>query len=861
MPRVPGISTASPIRGQIQNIENKFTGGFITEASGLNFPENACTAVSNVVFDLLGTVQRREGINFESGYQLNTITTPTNQGSSSFYWQAAAGNGTINIMVFQFGDVLYFYQSVSGQALSANYLGAVSVATYQISGSPDPGLSSCQYASGYGNLYVVNPSCDPMVITYNPGVGFIVASVQIQIRDFTGFLESGNPAVTFRPQTLTAEHNYNLQNQGWTGAPAWTATATNNILSEGGCPLGNQTFTVASGISGISNGQYVTLTWSNNYEYYNSVAQQYGDTVAYGTATGTVVSYSGTSLVIDVGTTTNIGSSYQAEYVASVSSAFTITPGQTANTINTWYTDLANYPSNSDIWFQYKDDGTLSGDNGVPTFNPTNTAGQVLQPTTQAPQGHFILPAFNMNRTAASSIASLTTVTTTARPTTVAWFQGRVFFSGVNGSQQASGDAQYYSWNQNIYFSQILEDDTGTTVGFCYQEQDPTDEYLFDLLSSDGGVIRIPDAGQIVKLYPIQGALIVFASNGIWTITGNTGLGFTADDYSVNKLSSIKCISGTSFVDVLGFPVWWTQEGIYTIRVDVTAGGLRVDSLTDTTIKTFYQALPLQSKINTVGTYNPLDFTVTFIYYNPAPSGNEDFEFNSALTFNTITGAWSNWTFSNNVEIIGLMNNPIGQRSDASGSPEGYTNMYFCTYASGGNSNLTFAQVIDNQTWLDWHSYDGIGQNYTSYFECGYRVHGQGARRFQTNYVFVYSNNSVATQYTIQGYWNYARQVTQYTSDYLGPVGAVNDDLLLETGSDILLETSGNLFLESSYETVAPVTSVQTMIHDGQSSDYAYRRVKLRGNGMSAQLLISSVKGQPFHIIGWAIYESVNQGV
>lgn len=870
MPRIPGVSTASPIRGQIQNIENKFTGGLITEASGLNFPENACTATNNCIFDLIGTVQRRPGMNFEIGGTNQTIASSSTQAKSTFLWQNVQGDGTVNFAVAQIGASLYFWNLLAGQPTTQNFL--QSLVMTPIPGAPAVGTAVAQFAAGYGYLFVAHPSCDPIAINYSNGV-FTVTTIDIQIRDQAGIPEPGVP-VTTRPITLTNEHNYNLLNQGWLEGNPWASEVTTGAVSFViGVP---QNFQINTGLT-IPNGTIVIV----NYFLW---APGGGPTnVVNNAASGTVTGYNSGSGVVTVNfyyvSAKVSGASYTLG-TASPNSALIIQPVNVGY-INTWVANIGNYPSNADVWWRFKD--------STGAFNPLLTSiGNVSLPSAQAPQGKFIFEAFNQNRIGVSGIQNLTPIVTTARPSAIAYFQGRVWYSGVNAVQPATGDANYYSWTQNIYFSQISVDANDvSTFGQCYQAEDPTDQNLFDLLPTDGGVIRIADCGSIVKLFPIQGALIVFATNGIWTITGNTGLGFTANDYSINKLSAIRCVSGTSFVDVLGFPMWWTQEGVYTIRIDVTAGGLRVDSITDTTIKTFYQSIPLQSKAFAVGVYNPLKFTVTFLYSSTAPvvstsylllettgkflletSGgfllepatDSAYVFDSALTFNTITGAWYPWSFGNNARVHGVFVSPYGPQTDVANSPQGHVNNYLTSYKSGSNDLYTFSQTWDNTSWLDWKAKDGVGQNYVSYYECGYRVHGEGAKRFQANYVFMYSNNSTPTQYTLQGFWNFARQAVQYTTDYQGIVPGLY--ILMEDGTDqILTETGGVVLLESDANVQAPQTSVQTFVHDGQSSDYAWRRIKLRGNGMVAQFLVSSVQGQPFHNVGWSIFETINAGV
>ena len=43
-------------------VENNFTKGFITESTGLNFPENAATDTDNCEYTIVGDVNRRLGI-------------------------------------------------------------------------------------------------------------------------------------------------------------------------------------------------------------------------------------------------------------------------------------------------------------------------------------------------------------------------------------------------------------------------------------------------------------------------------------------------------------------------------------------------------------------------------------------------------------------------------------------------------------------------------------------------------------------------------------------------------------------------------------------------------------------------------
>ena len=230
--------------------------------------------------------------------------------------------------------------------------------------------------------------------------------------------------------------------------------------------------------------------------YYDPFATHFGVNSFTVVGSGTVSSYVGTTLTI------TITSAY-----GGVFSLFSYTGWNIVQTnlghITAWHTAIGNYPSNADVWWYFKDATNI--------FNPTTTVANVTLSSATAPQGHFILDAFNQNRSLLSGVAGLTTVTTSVRPKTGTWFQGRVWYAGVDAQQPATGDANYYTWTENIYFSQIV-DNALTNVGSCYQENDPTSDQLFGLLPTDGGVITIQGCGSIYKLFPLQNALACICS-------------------------------------------------------------------------------------------------------------------------------------------------------------------------------------------------------------------------------------------------------------------------------------------------------------------------------------------------------------
>lgn len=462
----------------------------------------------------------------------------------------------------------------------------------------------------------------------------------------------------------------------------------------------------------------------------------------------------------------------------------------------TFFNQMGFYPSNADVWWYYK--GPDVDDDGREKFLPSTFRPLVSRGKSPSPKGAHIIDAFFQNRSAISLVPNIPTISTGGkRPSTGAFHAGRVFYAGVDVKD----------FNDKIYFSQIIE--SNDQHGKCYQRNDPTAEDLFDLLPSDGGVISIQDVNIIYKLFAVQNGLLVFASNGIWFITGSQGIGFTANDYTVTKISSIQALSSTSFVSVQGYPIWWNEEGIYAITPS-EGGSLSPKSLTDATIASFFAEIPINSKKFARGDYNPLTTTIQWVYKSDfAPDITALYEFDRILNLNTATQAFYPWEFTGTPKIHDVKYIP----SPGVGVPP-----IFKYVTSVTATQLTFSEERD-ETYVDWETH-GVGVNYDSFFITGYKLHGDAQRKFQANYVNVFSDNSEDTSYKIQGIWNFANN-----------------------------PNSGKW------------TTVQLINIAQDNFEHAFRKHKIRGVGLALQFKIFSVDGDPFNIMGWSIWETSNQRI
>lgn len=758
-------------------VENNFTGGLKTEYTGLNFPENACTDTDNCVFSLIGQVSRRPGIDRELNGAVGTINE-AQAAISSYVWSNVDGDGNTKILVRQIGSTLFF-QDISGATVtsptSSLLLGSIALTAFATNANYTQ--VECQFSSGNGYLFVFSPSVEPLYVAYNAG-SIVASAIRVQIRDFIGI--ATNMPTQFRTTGLTDGLTYDLFNQGWSSNPGWSATSTSTVAAGTGAKI----FTVAAGLPIVA-GQPVTARYDPIPGFTGSIAIS---------LSGTVNAYVGTTLTLSITSSSGTGTGNQW-------TINTINSGL----INTWATAEGNYPSHADIWWRFKN---TSG-----VFDPAVTQPNVTLGTGPAPKGFYILDAFNQNRSAISGIPNLTAVSTTARPRTGTWFQGRVWYAGADGKQLATGNAFQYTWSETIYFSQTVEN--LDQFGKCYQNNDPTSEDFFDLLPTDGGTITIQGAGSIFKLFPIQNGLLVHAANGIWFITGSQGIGFTANDYTVTKISAIECISGSTFIDVLGWPIFWNNEGIYQVEPAQQGGGLVVNNLCYGSILTFYESIPLISKLYAKGDYDPVGFVIKWMFRstvedNTGGVGNR-YSYDRVLNFNTANKAFYPYTIGQSGVFftdIKYIKYPGGMNKPNSAFKYMYTTV---------GSQVSLAEERDYTNWVDFVSVFVGGLDYTSYFVTGYKLHGKGIVDYQPIYFRFFSEASSSTAYKIQGIWDYA-----------------NDP------------NSGR------YSNMQQITNAASRF------GFIIRKHKIRGRGLSLQLKVVSVTGLPFHLIGWTSMEAQN---
>lgn len=263
-----------------------------------------------------------------------------------------------------------------------------------------------------------------------------------------------------------------------------------------------------------------------------------------------------------------------------------------------------DFPSNADIMHV----GIVVNSGGDLEFDPDFIREDFLG-NTPAPRGHFILEAFNKDYNAALVCTGFESAVTNNRPEAIAFHAGRVFYASPIDNDVGSG----------IYYSQnLLSDDR---VGLCFQEADPTATEINDLVATDGGYLPTPGVGQVYKMQEMSNGVVVFASNGVWYLTGaEIGSGVTATSLRMDKIYSSGVLGASSIVEAEGDVYFFGEEGI--MQVQVTIEGASVENISKSSIQTFYTSISSAARTKAVSEFIPTERKIFWGYSSPAVSGS-----------------------------------------------------------------------------------------------------------------------------------------------------------------------------------------------------------------------------------------------
>ena len=499
------------------------------------------------------------------------------------------------------------------------------------------------------------------------------------------------------------------------------------------------------------------------------------------------------------------------------------------------------YPALTHPWYSGKN---ASGDFDAAEWD------KVFTGSTLTGNGSFILDFFSKNRSAASGIAGITTENENSRFKAIASFSGRIFYAGLTSSKNAG----------KILFSKYL--DNMTEASRCYQQNDPTSEEISDLLDTDGGVISIPEAMNILRLHVFGSSIFVFAENGVWQISGVDNV-FRATEYSISRVSQVGLNNSQAFASVEGVPIWWSKHGIHTLNFDEVSGRAQSQNLSIGTIQTFFEAIDGNARQQCTAVYDQTNKRVHWFY----PSNGETVanKKNKVLTLDITLQAFYPWSVSDSAStpdyIIGAEYYPgfgsnfvdndvitlIGDDVITSAGDDVVVStltelsqadaaIVLMVY-DGATGKMTMG-LFSGTTFLDWGNV-----NYSSYAEAGYDFMGDLILKKNAPYIQVYLR---PTETGFSG------------SEELGYTPVRESSLLVSSYWDFRTNTSTSP--QQAYRLkYTPVVNESSLGTWDYPEKVVTTRLKMRGHGRSMRLRFESEQGKDFVLLGFGILNAVNQ--
>ena len=503
--------------------------------------------------------------------------------------------------------------------------------------------------------------------------------------------------------------------------------------------------------------------------------------------------------------------------------------GWTDSKISSYLSANSNkYPAYTKQWIYGKD----TNDDFQPAFLNKQDFGN-----SPAPKGHFIIDAFP---------------TTSYRPKSCAFFAGRVWYAGLPSTNELG----------SIYFSQVL--DTFDKIGMCYQTNDPTSEVFSDLEDDDGGTVQIPEAGEILSLQPLGRGVMVLATNGVWFISG-INVGFTAGSYSVERVSTVGCNAGKSIVVVEDTLIYWSTSGIYAISPGASGAEFVSKNVSDQNIKTFFEEIPVLSKLFAEGSYNATDKTIYWLYTSSTSTSTSTGKFNKdhVLALDLRLNSWYWFSYNTAVGSIPVSIEITRETNEAELTYEiiagvddviaGVDNVqadlaiingtkklfkFLTLHYTGSVYSLTFSDMVNQRDsatkFRDWYAANTASVEEDSYFVTGYNMGGNGPSRAKTGQYLTVFMKRTETEFDVNS------------------IPLNQSSCLMQSRWDF----TDNVYPGKWADEVQVYRQLRAFFTAGAGPfDDGYPLVitknKLRGRGKAVQFKFASEAGKDMKIVGW----------
>lgn len=829
---------------------NSFVKGLVTEASELTFPEGALVDGENFVLKRDGSLERRLGIDYENLYtkvSTGLSEAQIEEGRSAFYrWNSPSGDSSLNIGVIRIYNRFWFVDLLTSNP-STNLLNNETYIEV-----PGLTISDVQFANLNNQLIIVSQDLSkPVVFTYNTDNKKITTSdLNLKIRDLFGVNDGYEAHV--RPDYA-----------GNTTMKEWVASSANFSTGDE-VFYGSNVYKVKGTTVGQNTNRPTVGPYSNigvPYPGGGSAATAIMGTTAPTHTSGTIANGTFTLEYIRAITATDTSEEHRYN-LRNQGWNKTIEVVGGGDAIDKTGSVLGVFPSNADVYSLGKNSNPSNAD--YEKFDP-NILKKNSQSRYQVARGSFIIDAFNRGQSRLdvvddAKIIDLPTDKENGRLTTVAAYAQRLFYSGVK-SDITEPDSRSPNYNNYIFFTRVVR--SPEDFEKCYQEADPTDPGINDLVASDGGTIQIPEISRIVKIVAAQSSLLVFCQNGVWEVYGDTG-GFYANNFQVSKISTNGVLDQNSIVQVGGNFLYWSNSGIYSLTTDSASGRFAPENISLKTIQKFYLDIPFLGKKHARGFYDEKENRVRFLYNDSAEYSETNYvnKYNKELVYDLTLQAFSVFTIgeltSDNapyvtdyIEIPNFISSEeatnvlVGTDTVETSTDVVIVNVDIeadrdsqYAYLTLQGTNWTISKYKDT-TFKDWKTEDATGVDFTSYLITGYEYFGDLLKRKQVPYVQFYFER------TEDGY-------------------SISDtELTLNNPSSALVQAQWNWSDSvNSGKWGREFQAYKLLRHyipENASDPFDYgdkiiiTKNKLRGSGKTLSLYIRSEEGKDMKLQGWVM--------
>lgn len=627
-----------------QRVVNNFSGGLVTEANQLTFPENSLSEAYNVELGVDGSIQTRGAFDSFRGSLTMSIPGFTDFRNISrikkFYWKEKRATLVVYIVATNGGGVIFSLIKDDGTIISDDR-GVNSGTTFSISDAEtyfDVGFSANEFLftlkfkeGGYSRNIVYSGRISPNGNSLQISGGYLPGSSSSSTRSpSSGYFYTYNqptPSYYFDTWSDGGDSYCKIY---WNGTKVFDGLYSSSVV------VGNSTYYLATPKQGEYSvsaggllmthflyGVYRISTGSASAPSIESQPLRYRDFKGVPYLSGLDNASSPSKPASTRFTELSAFSAYNLynagwprdstgfKYVTNEEST-TVSEGS-INLVFATKTGAGIYPSLADAYYDHLSDQGSSQTIGVyspfllkrtPPFSKAARKGSHIlkmgyeySPGSEheVDEAYFYPRDFKLTDPAllsafysyADQQASIDSTITS-----VSIIGGRAWY-GIKGR----GFNVAYS-QVNYVGDSFISNSVGNYVN-CFQVNDPNSEVMNDVLDTDGGTITISEIGDIYKIVEYKNHILIFAQNGVWSISGDDSISFRPTSYTIQKVSEDGVSRGESVISTDDGVFYVSREDLKVIQLN-QSGVLTVADVSETKVKAkmFEVAREFNSSVN-----------------------------------------------------------------------------------------------------------------------------------------------------------------------------------------------------------------------------------------------------------------------